>query len=106
MVDHNWELPPLRRGFLDLKVEHVWRPLVAALAARGLLPGDWRRVVRLALFCCPTLVMNLSAGAAHGATAGRSPAISALSFALSVMAGSEPENGSDPFSRFLDAVAA
>ena len=104
-VDHDWELTPLRRGFLDLKVEHVWRPLLAALPHRDLLPADWRRVVRLALFCCPTLVMNLRAGAAHGATAGRSPAISALSFALAVMAGSEPEGGSDPFSRFLDAIA-
>jgi len=103
VVDHDWALPPLRRGFLDLKVEHVWRPLIAALAARGERAPDWRRVVRLVLFCCPTLVMNLSAGAAHGATAGRSPAMSALSFALSVMAGSEPENGSDPFSEFLDA---
>jgi hypothetical protein len=106
VVDHNWELPPLRRRFLDLKVEHVWRPLLAGLGDRGLLPVDWRRVVRLALFCCPTLVMNLSPGAAHGATAGRLPAIAALSFALSVMAGSEPENGADPFSRFLDAIAA
>jgi hypothetical protein len=106
VVDHDWDLTPLRRGFLDLKVEHVWRPLVGALAARGLLPPDWRRVVRSALFCCPTLVMNLSAGVGHGATPGRSPPISALSFALSVMAGSEPENGADPFSRFLDAIAA
>jgi hypothetical protein len=106
LVDHDWELSPLRRGFLDLKAGHVWRPLVAALGARGLLPGDWRRVVRLALFCCPTLVMNLSAGVPHGATTGRSPAISALSFALSVMAGSEPEGGSDPFSRFLDAIGS
>lgn len=105
VIDHDWALPQLRRGFLDLKVAHVWRPLVAALAAAGLLPDDWRRVVRLALFCCPTLVMNLSAGAAHGATAGRSPAISALSFALSLMAGSEPESGSDPVSEFLDAIA-
>jgi hypothetical protein len=105
VVDHDWDLTPLRRGFLDLKVEHVWRPLIAALADRRLLPSDWRRVVRLSLFCCPTLVMNLRAGAAHGATPGRSPAISALSFALSVMAGSEPDKGADPFSRFLDTIA-
>ena len=54
-VTHDWQLTPLRRGFLDLKVEHVWRPLLAALAARDLLPPDWRSVMRLALFCCPTL---------------------------------------------------
>ncbi|HET7714657.1 MAG TPA: hypothetical protein VFK86_03440 [Bauldia sp.] len=104
VVDHDWTLGALRRGFLDLKVEHVWRPLIAALRRRDLLPDDWRQVVRLALFCCPTLVMNLRAGAAHGATAGRSPAISALSFALAVMAGSEPEGGADPVSSFLDAI--
>ncbi len=103
-VGHDWGLSRLRAGFLDLKVERVWRPLIRDLAARGLLPQDWRRVVRLALFCCPTLVMNLGAGAAHGATAGRSPAISALSFAIAVMAGSEPEDGTDPFAGFLDAI--
>jgi Ser/Thr protein kinase RdoA (MazF antagonist) len=105
-VAHDWGLTPLRRGFLDAKVDLIWRPLIAALRARGLLPGDWRRVLRLALFCCPTLVMNLCAGAAHGATPGRSPAMSALSFAIAVMAGSEPENGSDPFSGFLAEIEA
>ena len=30
---------------------------------------DWERYVRLAMFCCPTLVMNLRAGAdRHGET--------------------------------------
>jgi hypothetical protein len=103
-IDHDWDLTPLRRSFLDAKIAHVWRPLFSHLRARGLLPDDWRRVVRLALFSCPTLVMNLRAGAAHGATAGRSPAIAALSFAIAVMAGSEPEKGEDPFLRFIDAI--
>ena len=104
-VEHDWDLPPLRRAFLDAKVELVWRPLLAALRDRRLLPEDWQRIVRLALFCCPTLVMSLRAGAAHGATAGRSPAVSALSFAIAVMAGSGPVAGLDLFSRFLAAVA-
>jgi hypothetical protein len=105
IVEHDWSLPPLRRGFLDAKVALVWRPLLAALRERGLLPDDWERVVRCALFCCPTLVMNLRAGAAHGATAGRSPAISALSFAISVMAGGEPVDGEDVVSRFIADIA-
>ncbi len=105
VVDHDWSLPPLRLGFLDAKVALIWRPLLAALDERGLLPGDWERILRCALFCCPTLVLNLRAGASHGATLGRSPAISALSFAIAVMAGSEPEAGSDPFSRFFAAIA-
>jgi hypothetical protein len=105
-VTHDWALTPLRQGFLDLKIDHVWRPLLAALRTARLLPADWRHAVRLALFSCPTLVMNLRAGAAHGATPGRSPAISALSFAVAVAAGSEPEAGSDAFSQFVDAIGA
>jgi hypothetical protein len=105
IVEHDWSLPPLRQGFLDERIALVWRPLLAALNERGLLPTNWARVVGCALFCCPTLVMNLRAGASHGATPGRSPAISALSFAIAIMAGSEPVNGSDPFSRFLAAIA-
>lgn len=105
VVEHDWKLASPRREFLPLKVELIWRPLLAALRDRGLLTTDWRRVVRLALFCCPTLVMSLRAGASHGATAGRSPKISALSFAIAVMAGSEPQKGGDSFSNFLDEIA-
>jgi len=106
IVGHDWALTPLRQGFLTAKVELIWRPLLEALDKRGWLPDDWQRVLRCALFCCPTLVMNLRADAAHGATAGRSAAISALSFAIAVMAGSEPESGGpDPFAQFLAAIA-
>jgi len=106
IVEHDWALPLLRQRFLRTKVELVWRPLLAALRARDWLPDDWQRVVRCALFCCPTLVMNLRADAPHGATAGRSPAISALSFAIAVMAGSEPAPGmSDVFADFFATIA-
>ena len=103
-IEHDWELTPLREGFLSAKVAYVWRPLLAALKERDLLPANWRSVVRHALFCCPTLVMNLLAAAPHGATRGRSPRISALSFAIAVMAGGEPQNPADVFSRFLDEI--
>jgi hypothetical protein len=105
VVEHDWKLASPRREFLVMKIELIWRPLLAALRDRGLLTTDWRRVVRLALFCCPTLVMSLRAGASHGATVGRSPKISALSFAIAVMAGCEPQRGADPFSTFLDEIA-
>jgi hypothetical protein len=104
-IAHDWTLTPLRDGFLREKSAHVWRPLLRALAERGLLPPDWTRIVRLALFCCPTLVMNLRAGVSHGMTAPRSPEISALSFAIAVMAGSEPVGGADPFSRLIADIA-
>jgi hypothetical protein len=103
-IEHDWALTPLRREFLSAKVVHIWRPLLVALKERDLLPANWRSIVRQAFFCCPTLVMNLLAATPHGATPGRSPKISALSFALAVMAGSEPQNGADVFSRFLDEI--
>ncbi|MET0683232.1 MAG: hypothetical protein ABWZ29_07820 [Casimicrobiaceae bacterium] len=106
IVDHDWALPPLRQRFLRAKIDLVWRPLLAALRAREWLPDDWQRVVRCALFCCPTLVMSLRAGVPHGAAAGRSPAISALSFAVAIMAGSEPASGtSEAFADFFAAIA-
>jgi hypothetical protein len=103
---HDWALTPLREAFLSSKIEHVWKPLLAALRDRGLLPRDWQRIIRCALFCCPTLVTNLRAGESQGPIPGRSPAMSALSFALAVMAGSEPDgHGEDPFARFIAAIS-
>jgi len=105
-VAHDWALTPLRQAFLSSKAENVWKPLLAALRDRGLLPGDWQRIVRCALFCCPTLVTNLRAGESQGPIPGRSPAMSAFSFALAVMAGSEPDgHGEDAFARFIDAIS-
>lgn len=106
IVRHDWALPPPRQRFLQAKSEFVWRPLLAALHARGLLQDEWQRIIRCALFCCPTLVLNLRADAPHGATAGRTPAISTLSFAIAVMAGSAPAGGqTDVFSEFLAGIA-
>ena len=54
---------------------------------------------RLALFLCPTLVMNLRAGATtHTETS------SAIAFAVAVMVGSEPEAGEDEMTAFLDVM--
>lgn len=79
------ELPGLRLPF-------------AELAERGLLPADWRSVLRLALFLCPTLVMDLRAGP------GRPPQASAIGFAVAVTVGNAAEDGSDRLSRFLDTI--
>ncbi|MGH6962478.1 MAG: hypothetical protein ACREE7_18520 [Dongiaceae bacterium] len=98
-VTHDWRLSPLRRAFLESKAALVWRPLLAALAARGLLPAEWRRIVRCALFCCPTLVMDLRAGGG----ADHTPVSSALGLAIAIMAGSEP-GAPDIVSEFLDAI--
>ena len=61
--------------------------LVARQTIIGFAPreSDRRTVIRLALFLCPTLVMNLRAGAAS-----HTPVSSLIGFSMAVMAGSEP----------------
>lgn len=98
-VDTDWTLSRVRQGLLDVKAQYLWRPLLAELKARQMLPADWRTVLRLGLFLCPTLVMNLRAGVST-----HNPSSSLLAFSVAVMAGSEPESGSDIMSRFLDAI--
>ncbi len=100
-VVHDHELGMLRRAFLDAKAELIWRPLLRDLHARGELPGDWRRLVRLALFCCPTLVHELRAGGPTGHT----PVSAAIGWSIAVAAGAEPVSGTDAFTSFFDAVA-
>ncbi|HUL09352.1 MAG TPA: hypothetical protein VLV76_23675 [Candidatus Acidoferrum sp.] len=99
-VRTDWQLSPLRSEFLACKAALVWQPLLAALQARGWLPADWRRIVRCALFCCPTLVMDLRAGGG----ADHTPVTSAIGFAVAVMMGSEPKDGSDTLSAALDSI--
>ncbi len=95
-----WGLPPHREALLDIRAEQVWKPLLALLRTRGLLPDDWQRVMRLALFLCPTMVMNLRAGATvHNEVS------SAIGFAAAMMCGSEPEQGDDLVSRFFARIA-
>lgn len=96
-VTHDWQLTPLRAAFLDSKGENYWRPLLAALRDKGWLPGNWQRVVRLAMFCCPTLVLDLRAGGGSGHT----PLTSSLGLALAVMLGSE---GDDDFNRWINQL--
>ncbi|APO75130.1 hypothetical protein AM571_CH02321 [Rhizobium etli 8C-3] len=98
-VTTDFELSPVRRALLDVKAEALWRPLLAELKARGMLPADWRRVIRLGLFLCPTLVMNLRAGAAS-----HNPVSSLIGFSIAVAAGSEPVAGKDDISSFLDLI--
>ena len=99
-IEADWRPSQVRLGLLQLKAEQVWKPLLAALHQRGLLPADWRRVVKLALFLCPTLVMNLRAGAEAGS---HNQVSSAIGLATAVAMGAEPES-SDTLSAVLDAV--
>jgi len=99
VIETDWRPSELRLALLEIKADRIWRPLLRLLRSRAMLPAAWRKIVRLALFLCPTLVMNLRAGA--GLHTKKS---SAIGFAMAVMAGSEPVDGHDPVSRFLDAI--
>ena len=99
-IETDWALSPLRQGFLELKAWVLWQPLLAEMQRRSGLPTDWRRQLRLALFCCPTLVMNLRAGAGS-----HNPVSAAIGLCVAAMMGSAPQSGAeDPLTRFLDIV--
>jgi hypothetical protein len=104
VIETDWTLSPLRQAFLAAKRDLLWRPLLAEIQAQGALPADWRRRVKLALFCCPTLVMSLRAGAGS-----HNPISSAIGLGIAVMMGSEPkgqpgDRAGDMLSAFLDAI--
>jgi hypothetical protein len=91
-------LSQIRRDVLASAAELIWGPLLAEMQRRSLLPGNWRAVVRSALFCCPMLVTNLVGE-------GRPAPVRLLGLARAVAAGSEPVDGADAISSFLDRVA-
>jgi hypothetical protein len=102
-VTHDWQLSPLREGFLRAKRDKLWKPLLKELSRRGSLPADWESYMRAALFCCPTLVMNLRAGAGT-AQNSHTPKTSLLGLCVSVMLASAPTNGKDTVAEFFTAL--
>lgn len=99
VVESDWRATPVRRDLLAVKAREVWRPLLTELKRRDLLPQDWRTVIRLGLFLCPTLVMNLRAGARS-----HTPVSSLIGFSVAVMVGSPPVEGRDVVTDFLDSI--
>jgi hypothetical protein len=102
-VEHNWILPDLRREFLESKLENFWAPVCRELKARNALPANWEDYVRAALFCCPTLVMNL-VSAAGTAQNSHTPQTSLLGLSLACMLVCEPENEADCLSEFFNKL--
>ncbi|MGR9193519.1 hypothetical protein [Rhizobium leguminosarum] len=98
-ADFDWKLTPVRKALLETKAEAMWKPLLAALKQRDMLPQDWRKVVRLGLFLCPTLVMNLRAGATS-----HNPTSSLIGLSVAMMVGSDPDEGEDLITRFLATI--
>ncbi|WP_334173891.1 hypothetical protein [Pseudoxanthobacter sp.] len=101
VVETDWQPTVLRRRLLAVKATEIWRPLLADLHRRSLLPADWERVIRLALFLCPTLVMNLRA---DGGPNGHNPVSSLIGFSTAVMAGSPPRSGEDVMTGFFHSI--
>jgi hypothetical protein len=99
-VETDWALSPLRERLLEIKAERLWRPLLAELALRALLPTDWEATLRAALFACPTLVMDLAAGGAGG----HNPVSSAIGLSVAMTTAGAPETADDPVSRLIEAI--
>jgi hypothetical protein len=97
IIETDWHSSPIRRDLLAVKAAQIWRPWLRSLRERGMLPENWRDIVKLALFLCPTLVMNLREG-------NHTPTSTAIAFAVAVMAGATPD-GRDVFGDFFDSIA-
>jgi hypothetical protein len=86
-VDHDYRLHPVRMMFFESKIKRVLHPIVRELQHRGWLDADWRDTLRLALFCCPFLTMNLADSVKFP------PEIALLGLSMAVEMGSEAKNG-------------
>lgn len=98
-IDTDWQMSPIRKQLLDAKAEVFWKPFLKTLTEADLLPDDWETEIRLALFLCPTLVMNLRAHADR-----HNEVSSAIGFLVAAMAGSPPENGQDFVTEFFEKI--
>lgn len=81
-VEHDFVPAPVRVALLRSKLERVLKPLLAELRSRGWLSPQWQEYLKLALFCCPFLTMNLSNSQKFP------PEITLLGLAMSVEMGS------------------
>lgn len=99
-IEHDYEIPAVRRMFLDSKIDHVVIPLVRDLAARSWLRPDWRSFLKAALSCCPLLTMNLADAAKFP------PSISLLGLAMTVEMGADSAGRRSLIDQSLDRVEA
>jgi hypothetical protein len=97
-VQHNYSLHPVREMFLHSKVERVLIPILQELKRRSWLREDWRAYLKLVLFCCPFLTMNLAVGQKFP------PEISLLGLAMAVEMGAESRGTRSRIDQILDEV--
>jgi hypothetical protein len=98
-VDHDYVLHPVRKMFLESKVDRVLIPALKLLKEEGNLRPDWRTYIKAALFCCPFLTMNL-------ADANKfTPEMSLLGLLMAVEMGAESNKKRSLIDQTLDEVA-
>lgn len=97
-IEHDYALPPLREMFFRSKLDRALLPLLRELSLRGWLEADWRRYLKLALFCCPLLTMNLADGSRFP------PAISLLGLCQAIETGAESRGRRSRLDRALDEI--
>lgn len=98
IVEHDFIPSKIRKEFLYSKIQFVLKPLLEELKSRGMLAEEWREYLKLALFCCPFLTMNLSDRKKFP------PEIGLLGLALSVEMGSQG-NSKTLIDRELEAIS-
>jgi hypothetical protein len=96
-IDHNYELNPIREMFLESKILLTLVPLLELLHQRDLLPANWRELLKLGLFCCPFLTLDLKRFP---------PLISLLGLTMAVQMGAESVGQRSVIDQTLDRVAA
>ena len=99
-VDYDYPLPPIRQIFLESKIKAVLLPTIALLKDKGMLREDWRAYLKVALFCCPFLTMNLSDETRFP------PEISLMGLAMAIEMGAESKGKRSVIDTWLDYVDA
>lgn len=95
-LETDWQLSALRRDLLQAKADAYWRLFLQLLRSKGLLPDNWKEIMRAALAMCPALVTNLRAVPEQ-----RGPGASAIGLYVTALMGSEPERGRTIVDDFL-----
>ncbi len=97
-VQYDYHLPQVRIMFLESKVDHCLKPLLHILKRQNALPENWRMFLKSALFCCPSLTMNLTDSVKFP------PKISLLGLAMAVEMGGESSGQKSQIDQILDDV--
>lgn len=97
-VEVDYALHPVRKMFLQSKIDRVLIPTLRELKNHGELRSDWHEYLKAALYCCPMLTMNL---ADHEKFP---PEISLLGLVMAVEMGATSSSGRSLIDEMLEAA--